>query len=107
MQTNNCDVNAAGQWANEGCGVESTDALSYGKGFNQGGGGVIVMAWERSGIRIWSWGRSNVPGELLREGFEGENVDTSELGVVSYFRHWSTVRQTWLQPLMHNITHNN
>ena len=45
----NCDA-----WAdsNSGCGIEDTDAASYGAGLNARGGGVFATLWDADGIRI-------------------------------------------------------
>src|SRR5438270_2467164 len=60
----NCDVNAAGQANNAGCGGYSGLSTSYGDGFNNGGGGVYAMDWRRNGIRVWQFPRSNIPADI-------------------------------------------
>jgi hypothetical protein len=37
---------------NSGCGIEDTDAHSYGSGLNDQGGGVFATLWDGDGIRI-------------------------------------------------------
>jgi len=69
-KTNNCDVNAAGQWSNEGCGVESSDDRTWGKGFNEDGGGIVVMKWTDEGISIWQFRKGTEPLDLSTEGEE-------------------------------------
>ncbi|CDZ96788.1 Glycoside hydrolase, family 16 [Phaffia rhodozyma] len=62
-KTTNCDVNAHGQWPNEGCSVSSSDRYaSWGEAFNSQGGGVFGMRWTRTeGIAMWMWKRGNEP----------------------------------------------
>ena len=48
--TTDCDVAAD---SNIGCGVQDRSERSYGKGFNEVGGGVYVTYWDESGISIW------------------------------------------------------
>ncbi|KAG0287666.1 hypothetical protein BGZ98_004561 [Dissophora globulifera] len=63
--TPNCDVNAPGQGANVGCGVLAPNANSYGTGFNNNKGGVYATQWTTSsGIQVWFWPRSQVPGDI-------------------------------------------
>jgi hypothetical protein len=42
LVTSNCDVNAVGQAANQGCVINDLRATSYGAGFNDIGGGVYA-----------------------------------------------------------------
>jgi hypothetical protein len=65
FDTTNCDVNAAGQSANAGCGGYSAETTSYGDGFNDVGGGVYAMDWRAEGIRIWTFPRSSIPQDIL------------------------------------------
>lgn len=48
--TTDCDVAAD---SNIGCGVQDRSTNSYGKGFNEVGGGVYVTYWDEQGISIW------------------------------------------------------
>jgi hypothetical protein len=64
IKTTNCDINAAGQTSNAGCGIESPSTSSFGSPFNAGGGGVYAMEWTNSGINIWQWARKDVPADV-------------------------------------------
>ncbi|KAF1807200.1 glycoside hydrolase family 16 protein [Mucor lusitanicus] len=62
--TSNCDVNAAGQGANVGCGVMSPSSQTYGAGFNSNKGGVYATQWLNDGIYIWFFPRSSIPSDI-------------------------------------------
>ena len=64
LKTPNCDINAPGQFTNEGCGIRSNDGASYGQGFNARGGGVYATEWTSQAINIWFFPRGSVPGDL-------------------------------------------
>ncbi|KAL4802665.1 concanavalin A-like lectin/glucanase domain-containing protein [Aspergillus unguis] len=64
LLTSNCDVNAAGQADNAGCGIQHTDSNSYGAGFNAAGGGVYATQWTDEAISIWFFPRSSIPGDI-------------------------------------------
>jgi len=55
---------ASKEGANAGCGFSDPDTASYGQGFNDAGGAVIAMDWQTSGIRIWRFGRNEIPSDL-------------------------------------------
>ncbi|KAI8452926.1 family 16 glycosyl hydrolase, partial [Phakopsora pachyrhizi] len=57
----NCAAYATG---NAGCGVIDHSDASFGKPFNQNGGGVFVMEWVLSGISIWRFNRGEIPADL-------------------------------------------
>lgn len=66
----NCDVNAAGQWSNQGCGILGAEG-SYGEPFNERGGGVYATWWDpegqlsgKPGISTWFFGAGNVPQDI-------------------------------------------
>jgi hypothetical protein len=65
LDTGNCDVNAPGQFENQGCGFSASTSTSYGTGFNSNGGGVYAMDWTDSAISIWFWPRGTAPGDVL------------------------------------------
>jgi hypothetical protein len=73
-------VNAPGQWSNEGCGVESVNDRTWGKGFNEDGGGIIVLRWTDEGIDMWQFAKGTEPSDLSSEGNE---IDPETWGTVS------------------------
>lgn len=61
----NCDVNAAGQPANNGCSIKDPRTNSYGTGLNNNGGGVYAVRWTKeAGIQIWFFTRSAIPSDI-------------------------------------------
>jgi len=48
---------------NAGCGVNS-GSNTYGSDFNSGGGAVLAMELRAAGIRMWQFGRSEVPADI-------------------------------------------
>lgn len=62
--TSNCDVNAAGQGANVGCGVLSSNSQTFGSGFNNINGGVYATSFTSSGIKVWFFPRSSIPSDI-------------------------------------------
>ncbi|KAI5461431.1 concanavalin A-like lectin/glucanase domain-containing protein [Mariannaea sp. PMI_226] len=48
---------------NAGCGVVS-DKSDYGTTFNEAGGGIMAMEWRDAGIRMWQFGRQNIPSDI-------------------------------------------
>jgi hypothetical protein len=64
LSTSNCDVNAAGQSSNAGCGIQSRSSASYGTGFNNNGGGVYATEWTSSAISVWFFPRSAIPSDI-------------------------------------------
>jgi hypothetical protein len=66
IETKNCDNNAAGQVAGQGCGGSANSPYgTYGTKFSQQGGGVYAMDWRKEGIRIWVFPRSGIPADIL------------------------------------------
>jgi len=64
LTTGNCDINAQGQFANQGCGFSASTSSSYGTGFNSNGGGVYAMEWTSNAISIWFWPKGTAPGDV-------------------------------------------
>ncbi|KAJ3283064.1 hypothetical protein HK104_010566 [Borealophlyctis nickersoniae] len=62
--TPNCDVNAPGQYSNQGCGNTDGNSLTYGTDFNNNNGGMYATLWDASGIKIWFWWPSIVPADV-------------------------------------------
>lgn len=77
-ETTNCDVNAFGQWPNQGCGVKTVD--SFGSAFNSQGGAVVVTQWTDNVIRMWVFQRDAVPANIL-SGAPVPDLDTKQWGV--------------------------
>ncbi|KAM5374913.1 hypothetical protein ACJZ2D_006257 [Fusarium nematophilum] len=59
---------------NAGCGVQS-ETDGYGAGFNGNGGGIMAMEWRGEGIRMWQFGRDEIPSDI-----EGKNPNPSSWG---------------------------
>lgn len=57
----NCDGSQNG---NEGCGIASNDATSYGTGFNNVGGGVYATEWTSNYIQTWFFPRNSIPADI-------------------------------------------
>jgi hypothetical protein len=64
VETSDCNVNAAGQSANAGCGINASGDDSYGEGFNSGNGGVYATEWTDSSIKVWYFPRSSIPADI-------------------------------------------
>ncbi|KAI0852360.1 glycoside hydrolase family 16 protein [Daldinia vernicosa] len=62
---------------NAGCGVRG-DAATYGSAYNNAQGGIIAMEWRNEGIRVWQFGRSNIPTDIT-----ARNPDPSSWGSAS------------------------
>jgi hypothetical protein len=61
---------------NQGCGVHDPSTQSYGAGFNEIGGGVYVLAWQKSGITAWFHPRYNIPADITNGNPNPENWGT-------------------------------
>ncbi|KAJ3991797.1 glycoside hydrolase family 16 protein [Lentinula boryana] len=53
--------------SNTGCTYIDNDARSYGKGFNQQGGGVYAMEWTNEAIQMWFFSRVNIPSDITNK----------------------------------------
>ncbi|KAH7345075.1 concanavalin A-like lectin/glucanase domain-containing protein [Rhizoctonia solani] len=60
-------VCAADLTANMGCGQLSTGSNSYGKPFNDNGGGVYAMLWQSTGVAIYFFPRNAIPSDITSE----------------------------------------
>lgn len=60
---------------NAGCGVRGSP-VTYGKEFNDRGGGVYAMEYREAGIRFWFWDRMSIPNDVS----SGANPDPSTWG---------------------------
>jgi hypothetical protein len=50
--------------SNNGCGVVSNQATSYGTPFNAAGGGVYAALWTSQGFKVWYWATRDVPANI-------------------------------------------
>ncbi|KAK0267084.1 hypothetical protein LTR35_016568 [Friedmanniomyces endolithicus] len=64
IDTANCDVNAAGQNKNAGCSIGTSNAQSYGSGFNANNGGVYATNYDSSAISIYFFPRGSIPSDI-------------------------------------------
>lgn len=95
---------------NIGCGYNppSTDAASYGDGFNAVGGGVYAMQWDSDYVKVWHFARGDIPSDI---GEKAPNPETwgmpqaifgsSRCDVDEYFKDMSLVINivSYLDPL--------
>ncbi|CAE6458931.1 unnamed protein product [Rhizoctonia solani] len=58
---------AADETGNQGCGQLNSKPNNYGKAFNDNGGGVYAMKWDRSGISIYFFPRDEIPSDIDNE----------------------------------------
>jgi hypothetical protein len=72
VKSTNCDSFANG---NEGCGVSGARTGSYGKSFNQNGGGWYAIERTQSFIKIFFWPRNSTPPEDVLNGGSAVNTD--------------------------------
>lgn len=59
-----------------GCALRDTSKQSFGPGFNDNGGGVFATLWQESGIKMWFFGRDDIPADLA----SGKSPDTATWG---------------------------
>ena len=59
LETSNCNIEAAGQFPNEGCRVGENSNL-----WGNSQGGVYALQWEKDFIKVWSWGRNSAPADV-------------------------------------------
>lgn len=59
----------------QGCGVAG-NASTFGKPFNDGGGGVVALEWRAEGIRMWQFPRRDIPRDVR----SGQSPDPSSWG---------------------------
>ncbi|KAJ7487626.1 glycoside hydrolase family 16 protein [Mycena galericulata] len=50
---------------NAGCGITEWSRASYGPFFDEQGGGVFAMKWDETGIAVYSFYRSAIPGDII------------------------------------------
>lgn len=62
--TSICDDKAPGQADHLGCGTKHRGPDSYGKDFNDLGGGVYATEWTSTAIKVWFFPRSEIPSDI-------------------------------------------
>ena len=76
----NCDANAAGQYANQGCSISGAGG-SMGTRFNDGHGGTFATEWDpASHIAMWFWPRGDEPSDLSNPASFGSPYARFALG---------------------------
>ncbi|GAB1519241.1 hypothetical protein RhiTH_002307 [Rhizoctonia solani] len=58
---------AAEETGNMGCGQLSTQSNSYGKPFNDNGGGVYALLWQSTGVSVYFFPRNAIPSDITSE----------------------------------------
>lgn len=53
-----------GLYDNSGCAFLDNSPQSYGKVFNDNGGGVFAHAWDATGITVWRFFRGSIPDDI-------------------------------------------
>lgn len=64
IETDNCYIEAPGQGDNQGCAFNDHSPNTFGKGFNEIGGGVYATEWKKDVVNIWFFPRSEIPEDL-------------------------------------------
>ncbi|CAE6457920.1 unnamed protein product [Rhizoctonia solani] len=64
VSSTNC---AAYETSNLGCGQLTTLSNTYGKPFNDNGGGVYAMLWQSTGISVYFFPRDTIPSDITSE----------------------------------------
>lgn len=64
----NCSAVGKSCEGNNGCGVQSNQLDSFGRGFNAQDGGVYATEWTPSFIKIWFFPRIAIPQDI-KSGF--------------------------------------
>jgi len=59
-----CYVKAAHQTENQGCSLAFRDN-TYGRPFNEEGGGIYATLWDSEGVRVWVFKRGCMPQDLV------------------------------------------
>lgn len=85
--TNDCNVHVTN---NIGCGVKDRDDRSFGRSFNDNGGGWFAMERTSAHIKVWFWSRSGyVPRDVARGSDRIDTKGPSWGRPVAYFPNWS------------------
>mmetsp|Transcript_58617 Transcript_58617/g.156941 ORF Transcript_58617/g.156941 Transcript_58617/m.156941 type:complete len:456 (-) Transcript_58617:105-1472(-) len=73
-KADNCDINAPGQWRNQGCSQEAPPA-SMGPEFNANNGGTYAAEWdpEAGFLRAWFWTAGEEPSDVVARSPDPES----------------------------------
>lgn len=59
---------ASYETGNEGCGVRDlSNQNTFGEGFNAAGGGVYALEWTQGYVKVWFFGRGNIPDDITND----------------------------------------
>ncbi|KAI1406549.1 glycoside hydrolase family 16 protein [Hypoxylon fuscum] len=82
---------------NAGCGVRDEPA-SYGAAYNTAQGGVMAMEWRAEGIRLWAFGRDEVPADVAAQapdpsawGEAAADFPNTDCDIGAHFRNQSII----------------
>ncbi|KAI1504117.1 concanavalin A-like lectin/glucanase domain-containing protein [Biscogniauxia marginata] len=82
---------------NAGCGVRG-EADSYGATYNDAEGGIMAMEWRDEGIRMWEFGRGDVPADITSRnpdpsswGTAAADFPNTDCDIGSHFRNQSII----------------
>lgn len=82
---------------NAGCGTRAAPA-SYGPAFNAAGGGVMAVEWRDAGIRIWQFGRGDIPADIAANdphpadwGMAAADFPSTDCDMATHFRNQSII----------------
>jgi len=66
MMSSNCNAGDGSGYPTLGCGSESYNPRSYGRGFNAAGGGVFAFWWNgNSTLSVNFWTRKDIPADII------------------------------------------
>ncbi|KAI1419101.1 concanavalin A-like lectin/glucanase domain-containing protein [Xylaria sp. FL1777] len=82
---------------NAGCGVSGTSD-SYGEGYNTAEGGIVAMELRDQGIRMWQFGRDDIPTDITSKqpdpstwGEAAADFPNTDCNIGSHFRNQSII----------------
>src|SRR5690606_27886935 len=64
--SHDCDVDAPDQYQNQGCSIKDPEPKSWGKNFNDNGGGMFAMEWNKDFIKVWMFPRDRIPLDAIK-----------------------------------------
>eukprot|EP01084_Bolivina_argentea_P047262 87072_1 len=71
FQTEKNNINITGKWVQSGnctqngCSIDANNNNSYGKQFNDNGGGVYAHQKKENFIKLWFWKRDEIPNDII------------------------------------------